>query len=105
MKKIYKTLIISLMIFMIISIVRGNFDTVKAITKQYNNNVYGIKNTYSEVLAYNKIKIGFEIARENDCEKLELYRSTSKNGKYTLLDSITFSGAHSWQSESYDVFS
>lgn len=105
MKKIYKTLIISLMIFMIISIVQGNFDTVKAITKQYNNNVYGIKNTYSEVLAYNKIKIGFEIARENDCEKLELYRSTSKNGKYTLLDSITFSGAHSWQSESYDVFS
>ena len=57
--------------------------------------MYGIKNTYSEVLAYNKIKIGFEIARENDCEKLELYRSTSKNGKYTLLDSITFSGAHS----------
>ena len=40
--KIYKTLIISLMIFMIISIVQGNFDTVKAITKQYNNNVYGI---------------------------------------------------------------
>jgi hypothetical protein len=78
--------------------VNCNIINVNATDYKKDNITYSIKGMYSDCLSYNEVRVGFKFT--NKWDKLEIYRATSKKGKYSLLDSINSGGQ--WQGNSYD---